>query len=57
MAKKTTKKEQKLKELSEELGFVEEPKKSRVPRCASCNSKEVSVIGFCYDCGDTSETI
>ncbi len=54
--KPTTKQlEQQCKEYSEALGF-DNPmkKKSNTPRCATCGSWEVSVIGFCYDCGDTS---
>jgi hypothetical protein len=31
-------------------------KKKKAPTCATCGSKEVSVIGFCYECGDTSIT-
>ena len=55
--KPTTKQlEQQCKEYSETLGF-DNPieKKSNKPRCATCNSKEVSVIGFCYECGETSD--
>lgn len=47
--------EQQCKEFSEALGF-ENPLKKPSHTCKVCDSENTSVIGFCYDCGSTTDS-